>query len=84
MRLAHSVSGAEKSGLTPRESMPERLQRLTLGAPTTHYVTLAQDIRYRGAGLEVVWRPFLALALIGPTLFGIALTRFRKTIGMMA
>jgi ABC-2 type transport system permease protein len=55
-----------------------------LGAPTTHFVIVAQDILFRGAGLDVVWRPFLALALIGTTLFGIALARFRKTIGMMA
>lgn len=71
-------------GLTPRESMPEPVQIVMLGAPTTHFVMLAQAILYRGAGIEVVWRPFLALALIGTTLFCIALARFRKTIGTMA
>jgi ABC-2 type transport system permease protein len=75
-----SLSG----GLTPRESMPEPVQFFMLGAPTTHFVILAQQILYRGAGLDVVWRPFLALALIGAVLFGIALARFRKTIGTMA
>jgi ABC-2 type transport system permease protein len=38
---------------------------------------------FRGAGPEAVWPQFLALAVIGATLFGIALARFRKTIGSM-
>ena len=45
---------------------------------------LAKQILYRGASIDVVWRPFLALAVTGTTLFGIALARFRKTIGTMA
>ncbi|MBK1645508.1 hypothetical protein CKO25_12815 [Thiocapsa imhoffii] len=69
---------------TPRESMPELVQTLMLGAPTTHFVTAAQAILYRGAGLDVVWPPFLALAAIGAVFFGIALTRFRRTISAMA
>jgi ABC-2 type transport system permease protein len=32
----------------------------------------------------VVWPQFIAIALIGVTFFGIALARFRRTIGSMA
>ncbi|MFI5460403.1 MAG: ABC transporter permease [Isosphaerales bacterium] len=71
-------------GMTPRESMPEWVQQIMLAAPTTHFVMLAQGILYRGAGLDAVWPQFLALALIGLTLFNIALVRFRRTIGTMA
>jgi ABC-2 type transport system permease protein len=71
-------------GLTPRESMPKWVQQVMLAAPTTHLVVLAQGILYRGAVLSVVWPQFLALAVIGGTLFNVALTRFRKTIGTMA
>lgn len=71
-------------GTTPRESMPEWVQTVMLAAPTTHFVSLAQGILYRGAGVDVVWPQFLALALIGALFFGIALARFRKTIGLMA
>ena len=39
-------------GMTPRESMPEWVQQIMLGAPTTHFVMLAQGILFRGAGLE--------------------------------
>jgi ABC-2 type transport system permease protein len=71
-------------GTTPRESMPETVQNIMLLAPTTHFVELGQAILYRGAGLETVWRPFLALGLIGTGLFFLSLARFRKTIGQMA
>jgi ABC-2 type transport system permease protein len=71
-------------GVTPRESMPEWVQQVMLAAPTTHFILLAQGILYRGGGLSVVWPQFAALAVIGTVLFGVALTRFRKTLGSMA
>jgi ABC-2 type transport system permease protein len=70
-------------GMTPRESMPAAIQYIMLLAPNTHFVMLAQSILYRGAGLSVVWPQFLALAIIGSTLFSLSLARFRKTIGTM-
>ncbi|MHB8811389.1 MAG: hypothetical protein ACYC9M_15475, partial [Desulfobulbaceae bacterium] len=51
--------------------------------PTTHFVSLAQAILYRGAGLDLVWPQFIILVVIGAVFFGITLVRFRKTIGMM-
>lgn len=71
-------------GTTPRESMPDFVQNIMLAAPTTHFVELGQAILFRGAGLGVVWQPFLALALIGSALFAFSLTRFRKTLSQMA
>jgi ABC-2 type transport system permease protein len=71
-------------GSTPRESMPELVQTIMLAAPTTHFVMLAQAILFRGAGFDVVWPQFAALAAIGAVLFGYALARFRNTIGTMA
>jgi ABC-2 type transport system permease protein len=71
-------------GVTPRESMPEAVQLVMLGSPTTHYVMLAKGILFRGAGLSAVWPQFLALAVIGAVLFNVALVRFRRTIGTMA
>jgi len=70
-------------GVTPRESMPDFIQVIMQVAPTTHFVSMAQAILYRGAGLEVVWPQFIILVLIGAGFFGITLVRFRKTIGMM-
>lgn len=71
-------------GRTPRESMPEVVQDLMQIAPTTHFVELGQAILFRGAGLETVWKPFLALLVIGTLLFVLSLRRFRKTISQMA
>jgi ABC-2 type transport system permease protein len=71
-------------GVTPRESMPRLVRDLMLAAPTTHFVELGQAILYRGAGLEAVWAPFVALALIGSILFALSLARFRKTIALLA
>ncbi len=72
------LSGAS----TPRESMPNIVQNVMLAAPNTHFVMLAQAILYRDAGLDVVWPQFAALSLIGMILFSLALTRFRRTIGV--
>jgi ABC-2 type transport system permease protein len=67
-------------GTTPRESMPGFVQSVMLIAPTTHFVSLSQAILYRGAGLDVVWKPFLWLLGIGAVLFSFSLARFRKAI----
>ena len=71
-------------GTTPRESMPQAVQYIMLAAPNTHFVMLAQAILYRGAGITAVWPQFLAIGVIGATLFGLALARFRRTISSMA
>ncbi len=71
-------------GSTPRESMPQAVQDIMLLAPTTHFVEIGQSILFRGAGIEVVWKQFLALLLIGSVLFALAYQRFRRTIGQMA
>jgi ABC-2 type transport system permease protein len=62
---------------SPRESMPELVQTLMLGAPNTHFVMLAQSVLFRGAGLDVVWPQFAALSAIGTILFVFSLRRFR-------
>ncbi len=72
-------------GVTPRESMPQIIQDIMLFAPITHFVRLAQGILYRGAGFEVVWRDFFAIAAIGAVFFFLAHLRFRRsvTLGQM-
>ena len=70
------LSGA----VTPRESMPQIVQTIMQGAPTTHFVSLTQAIIYRGAGFDVVWPQFVALIGIGAVFFTAALLWFRKAI----
>jgi ABC-2 type transport system permease protein len=71
-------------GMTPRESMPEAIRTIMLAAPTTHFVAMAQAILYRGAGFDVVWPQFVALAGIGGALFAAALARFRRAVAEQA
>jgi ABC-2 type transport system permease protein len=70
------LSGAN----TPLESMPRWLASTMRLSPSTHFVSFAQAILYRGAGLDVVWPEFLATAGIGGLFFVLAIRRFRKTV----
>jgi ABC-2 type transport system permease protein len=64
-------------GNTPLESMPPWLATLMEASPSTHFVSFAQAILYRGAGFDIVWPQFLVVALVGGLFFGAALWRFR-------
>jgi ABC-2 type transport system permease protein len=65
-------------GNTPLESMPPWLRTIMQASPSTHFVSFAQAILYRGAGLGVVWKHFLLVAVIGGLFLTLALLRFRK------
>ncbi len=63
---------------TPLESMPPWLATAMQASPSTHFVSFAQSILYRGAGIEVVWPQFVLVALIGGLFFALAILRFRS------
>ena len=63
---------------TPLESMPPWLATVMQASPSTHFVLFAQSILYRGAGIDVVWPQFLAVAVVGGVFFGFAILRFRS------
>lgn len=67
-------------GMTPRESMPGPVQDIMLAAPTTHFVSFAQAVLYRGAGLDVVWPSLLAIAAIAAVFFVLSLALFRRSL----
>ncbi|MDH3446282.1 MAG: ABC transporter permease, partial [Deltaproteobacteria bacterium] len=69
-------------GTTPVQSMPQWLQNVMQFSPSTHFVSFAQSILYRGAGIEVVWPQFAAITGIGAVFFLTALLRFRKAIAL--
>jgi hypothetical protein len=77
--LADALGRLDPAG----EHAPSRPADHAGGADYPHCV-LSQGILFRGAGLDAVWPQFVALALVGAILFGVALTRFRRTIGSMA
>jgi len=62
---------------TPFESMPRALQVVMSVVPSTQFVSFAQAILYRGAGLDIVWPQFLATGVVGAVTLALALLRFR-------
>jgi len=64
---------------TPLESMPPWLSTIMEASPSTHFVSFAQSILYRGAGIAVIWPQFLFVAVIGGLFFSLAIVRFRST-----
>ncbi len=66
---------------TPLESMPPWLAMMMQASPSTHFVSFAQAILYRGAGLDVVWPQFLIVAGIAALFLILSLIRFRTAVG---
>lgn len=64
---------------TPLESMPPWLASVMQASPSTHFVSFAQAILYRGAGIDVVWPQFALVAAIGGLFFALAIWRFRSS-----
>ena len=64
---------------TPLESMPYLLRTIMQFSPSTHFVSFAQSILFRGAGLSVVWPEYLYIAFTGGLFLLLALTRFRAS-----
>ena len=65
---------------TPLESMPPWLVTIMQVSPSTHFVSFAQAILYRGAGLDVVWPKFLAVGSIGAIFLALSILRFRASV----
>jgi ABC-2 type transport system permease protein len=67
-------------GTTPIESMPKLLQDVMQVTPTTHFISFAQAVLFRSAGLDIVWPQLAALAAAALGFFAISLMRFRTAI----
>jgi ABC-2 type transport system permease protein len=65
-------------GNTPLDSMPAGLRAIMQVSPTTHFVSFAQAILFRGSGIDVVWPDYLAVAAVAAVVFAAALLRFRS------
>ncbi len=64
----------------PVRSMPKIFQIITLANPVRHYLVIVRSIFLKGAGVEALWPHYLALLLIGVTIFGFATLRFEKRL----
>jgi ABC-2 type transport system permease protein len=59
--------------------MPRWLTTVMQASPSTHFVSFAQAILYRGAGIDVVWPQFVFVGVIGAVFLAFAILRFRST-----
>ncbi len=66
--------------ITPYQSMPEALQYLMHLVPTSHFVSFAQAVLYRGAGFDIVWDDMLRVFAIGMVYFLFSLSIFKKSL----
>jgi ABC-2 type transport system permease protein len=66
---------------TPLDSMPIVLRTIMSVSPSTHFVSFAQAILYRGAGIDVVWPDYLFVTVVGGVFLFLALVRFRAVTG---
>ena len=68
-------------GVTPLESMPDWLRIVMLWInPSTHFVSFAQSVLYRGSGLALVYPNLLAIAAMAAVSLTLVLSRFRKIL----
>ena len=65
---------------TPFEAMPSWVQSLMALSPLRYYVDVTYGVLLKGVGLDVLWDSVLAMALLGGTLFGLGLWRFRRQL----
>lgn len=67
-------------GTSPLESMPAPLQSALQASPAMHFVSFAQSVLCRGAGIEVVWPQLCILGVLGAIFLAVALARFRTML----
>lgn len=70
-------------GMSPIESQPQWVQFVTWFFPSRHYVNFMQAIVYRGAGLDIVWREFTTVLVMGVMFLAASLSLFRRSIAVM-
>jgi ABC-2 type transport system permease protein len=64
----------------PVRNMPWILQQIAVVLPATHYITMVRAIILKGVGIDLIWRPLLALLAITLVLIAISVRRFSKTL----
>ncbi|MDH4082217.1 MAG: ABC transporter permease [Nitrospira sp.] len=67
------------SGITtPFGAMPSWVQTLMALSPLRYYIDITYGILLKGIGLDLLWDSVLAMALLGGTMFGLGMWRFRR------
>jgi ABC-2 type transport system permease protein len=67
--------------MTPIRAMPDWLQLLTYVNPVRHFAEVMRGVLLRGAGFADLWSQLASLAVLGAGIMGLAVSRFRTTLG---
>jgi ABC-2 type transport system permease protein len=67
--------------MTPIRAMPDWLQLFTYVNPVRHFAEVMRGVLLRGAGFADLWSQLACLALLGFGIMGLAVSRFRTTLG---
>lgn len=70
-------------GMSPIESQPQWVQYVTWLFPSRHYVGFMQAIVYRGAGLDIVWKEFVTVLVMGVIFLVMSLLLFRQSVASL-
>ena len=63
---------------TPLEMMPDWVRYLMAFSPLRYFIDIINGILLKGIGIEMLWSQALSMGLLGGSLFGLGLWRFRK------
>ena len=63
---------------TPPEAMPEWVRYLMLLSPLHYFIDIAYGILLKGSDFAVLWNSVLGMAVLGGSLFGFGMWRFRR------
>ena len=70
--------------MTPLESMPTVLQWVMHASPSVYFVQFAQGLLYRGATIDIVWKPLVVMAGLGAIFLTYATHRFHVMLSRSA
>lgn len=63
---------------TPLEMMPAWVRHLMAFSPLRYFIEIVNGILLKGIGIEMLWTQALSMGLVGGSLFGFGLWRFRR------
>ena len=70
------------SGLIfPVSSMAAGVRWISYVLPLTYFIKVARGVMVRGTPIGSLWFPLMMLALLGLTVFGLSVLRFRRDLG---
>jgi ABC-2 type transport system permease protein len=64
----------------PIANMPEPVQWLTCIDPLRYFLVIVRGVFLKGVGIDVLWPQIAALAVMAVAAFGLAASRFKKTM----